>query len=273
MAQPISVITLASYDAHMLPDSIKSYYDYVDEIIIGLDEDRISWSKNAFSFDENKLWSELKKIDKEGKTSIIEDNFHSSNIPIENDNYERNFLKAQCTHDWVMSFDADEVLVNAKEFFTKFVPVVEPYYDKVDLVFTWFLPYKQIEDITLVIANNDGSFFKGDTQGFATKKDNVFTYCRWTNNKKMIKTPLAVMHWSFCRKQKELETKLANYGHSDRTGEDPFYHNWRVINLENYMNLRNFKTSGMGENQWERLVKVPTNQLGEVARQQAASLY
>ena len=32
-------------------------------------------------------------------------------IAIENDNYERNFLKGECAHDWIFSFDADEMLV------------------------------------------------------------------------------------------------------------------------------------------------------------------
>ena len=60
---PKSAISLISYDAVYLPNSIKSYYKYVDEIILGLDKDRISWSGHKFSFDENKLWVELKKID------------------------------------------------------------------------------------------------------------------------------------------------------------------------------------------------------------------
>ena len=41
-----SAISLISYDAHLLPNSIKTYYDYVDEIVLGLDSDRISWSRN-----------------------------------------------------------------------------------------------------------------------------------------------------------------------------------------------------------------------------------
>ena len=55
-----SVISLISYDAEYLPDSIKSYYDYVDEIVLGLDEDRITWSGNKFSFDEGNLYKSLR---------------------------------------------------------------------------------------------------------------------------------------------------------------------------------------------------------------------
>ena len=49
-----SAISLISYDANMfLADSIKRYYNYVDEIILGIDKDRITWSGNDFSIDED----------------------------------------------------------------------------------------------------------------------------------------------------------------------------------------------------------------------------
>jgi hypothetical protein len=115
-----SVISLISYDSAYLPDSIKTYYNYVDEIVLGLDKDRISWTKNKITFDEGKLWRELSAIDGDNKITIVEENFHRSSVPIENDNHERNFLKEQCTNDWVFSFDADEQLVNAKDFLPAF---------------------------------------------------------------------------------------------------------------------------------------------------------
>ena len=87
-----SVISLVSYDAEYLPASIKTYYEYVDEIILGLDKNRITWSKNKFTFDEAKLWQELSTIDGDGKITVVEEDFVKSDRPIENDNYERNFL-------------------------------------------------------------------------------------------------------------------------------------------------------------------------------------
>ena len=265
-----SVITLASYDAKYLPDSIKSYYEYVDQIIIGLDEDRITFSNKPFTFDEDKLWEQLRAIDVDNKIEIVESNFHASAIPIENDNFERNYLKAQCENDWIFSFDADEVLINPKDFFLNYLPLVERYYKKVDLLFTWFHPFKEFEKDYLVIANNDGSFTRSDQRDFATHKDNTFVFGAWTENKRVLLTPLAIMHWSFCRPEKELHQKLYNFGHSDKTDQDPFFHNWKACTLENYTGLRNFKTSGFGNNQWERLVKVPKDQLYPVAEQQAS---
>lgn len=268
-----SVISLISYDAEYLPDSIRSYYDFVDEIVLGLDEDRVTWSGNKFSFNEGELYKNLKQIDVDNKISIIEHNFHQSKVALENDNFERNYLKSQCSHDWIFSIDADETLINTKDFFLKFLPLVERYHNKVDLLFTWFLPYKELDDSFLVIANNDNSWFRGDTQGFATHKDNTFTYCRWTNNKKHLMSPLAILHWSFCRPEQKLGQKLNNFGHSDKTAGDPFFHNWKIVNKDNYQQLRNFKTSGYGANQWEKLIRIPKNEFYGIATNEAKRVY
>ena len=81
MAKKKSVISLISYDANrFLAKSIKRYYNYVDEIVLGIDKDRMTWSGNDFSIDEDSLWSELSQIDGEGKISIIEEDFHQSKI-------------------------------------------------------------------------------------------------------------------------------------------------------------------------------------------------
>ena len=147
--------------------------------MLGLDKNRVTWSKNSFSFDEQKLWSELSQIDGDGKISIVEEDFVQSEVAIENDNYERNFLKDQCSHDWIFSFDADEMLVNPKQFFYDFCPLVEDYRETHDICMTWATPYKEIGDTTLVIAEEDGSpFFR--KSGVVTSKT-IFTYARWTN--------------------------------------------------------------------------------------------
>ena len=283
MAKKKSVISLISYDANrFLAQSIKRYYNYVDEIVLGLDKDRITWSGNDFSFDEDSLWGELSQIDGEGKVSIIEEDFHQSSIAIENDNYERNFLKEQCSHDWIFSFDADEVLVNAKDFFLNFCPLVERYYNKADLCMTWATPYKVVEDTegnshTLVIANTDDSPFFGENQGFVTSKDSTFTYARWTDTSgaggNRLLSPLVALHWSLCRPDNELHEKINNIGHSDLVEQDPFYQIWTQVNWENYHELENFKTSGLGEQQWPTLFAVPSEHVEDYITQHLGRAY
>ena len=230
-----SAISLISYDAAYLPESISRYYNYVDEIVLGLDKNRKTWSGNAFSFDENKLWADLSAIDGDSKISIIEEDFVKSKIAIENDNYERNFLKAQCTNDWVFSIDADEYLVNPKDFFYNYCPLVERYYNKVDICMTWATPYKTIDDTTLVIANEDGTPFFGENQGMTTSKDSTFTYARWTDKSaagaNRVTSPLIALHWSLCRERADLHQKINNIGHSDIVENDPFYQIWDQVTM------------------------------------------
>jgi hypothetical protein len=263
--QKKSVISLISYDAEYLPTSISKYYDYVDEIILGLDKDRVTWSGNAFSFDESALWTALKAIDTDKKISVIEENFHNSSVAIENDNYERNFLKEQCSYEWVFSFDADEYLVNAKDFFYKYCPLVERYKDTHDICMTWATPYKQIGDTLLVIADTDGTPFFGENQGVVTSKNSTYTYARWTDKSasgtNRLMSPLVAIHWSLCRDKQALHEKIHNIGHSDIVENDPFYSIWDQVTLENYHQLSNFKTSGLGGAQWPKLIAVPAKEI------------
>jgi len=257
-----SVISLISYDAHYLPKSIERYYNYVDEIVLGLDKNRQTWSKNSFSFDESLLWSELSRIDGDKKISIVEEDFVQSDVAIENDNYERNFLKNECSNDWIFSFDADEMLVNPKHFFYEFCPLVEDYRDTHDICMTWATPYKEIENTTLIIAEEDGSPFFGENQGVVTSKNNTYTYARWTNQSaggtNRILSPLVALHYSLCRKSEDLHQKIHNIGHSDIVEEDPFYKIWTQVTMDNYKELKNFKTSGLGGAQWPSLEPIET---------------
>lgn len=257
-----SVISLISYDAHYLPKSIERYYNYVDEIVLGLDKNRQTWSKNSFSFDESLLWSELSRIDGDKKISIVEEDFVQSDVAIENDNYERNFLKNECSNDWIFSFDADEMLVNPKHFFYEFCPLVEDYRDTHDICMTWATPYKEIGNTTLVIAEEDGSPFFGENQGVVTSKNNTYTYARWTNQSaggtNRILSPLVALHYSLCRKSEDLHQKIHNIGHSDIVEEDPFYKIWTQVTMDNYKELKNFKTSGLGGAQWPSLEPIET---------------
>jgi len=270
--RPKSAISLISYDSYLLPASIKSYYPYVDEIVLGLDNEDISWSKRKVTINRKKIFDQLREIDTDQKIVIVEENFHRSNNPIVNDTHERNYLKAQCNNDWVFSFDADEVLVNAHDFFINYCPIVQMY-DDLELMFTWFLIYKEFDEGYLFIANEDGSLFKKDIQGFTAHRDiHTFTYCRWTNAAKKLLSPLGIEHYSFSRPQKDLDLKINNFGHSAESKNDPFYATQKQVTLQNYHLLKNFKTSGMGE-QWPSLVFVSREQMSETLKANARAIY
>lgn len=272
-----TAISLISYDASYLPKSISTYYDYVDEIILGLDVDRITWSGNSFSFDETKLWSELQQLDGDNKITVVENDFHKSKVAIENDNYERNFLKNQASNDWIISIDADEQLLNAKEFFYNYCPIAERYATKADVLMTWATPYKLIDNTLLVIANEDNTPFFGETQGVMTHKNNTYTYARWSNlsasGANRLMSPLIAIHWSLCRDKNDLHKKIHNIGHSDLVEQDPFYQIWDQVTLDNYHELRNFKTSGLGQAQWPKLFAISLSDVQNYYKQHAGLVY
>ena len=130
---------------------------------------------------------------------------------------------------------------------------------------TWATPYKEIDDTTLVIANEDSTPFFGENQGFITHKNSTFTYARWTDKSSgglgRILSPMVALHYSLCREQEDLHKKIHNIGHSDIVEEDPFYDLWQKVTLDNYQELKNFKTSGLGEAQWPCLYPVKTAEL------------
>ncbi len=268
-----SVISLISYDATFLPESIKTYYNYVDAIVLGLDKDRISWSNNKFSFDEAALWKALQQIDVDNKISIIEENFHRSSSPVENDTHERNYLKSKCENDWIFSFDADEMLVNAREFFVDFCPIVQDYRD-VELMFTWYMLYKEFDDGFLIISDDSRQHaFKQEIQGFTADRDiHTFNYCRWTNSQKKILSPLGIKHYSFCRTDKELSDKINNFTHSAESKNDPFYQIQKQVTKENYTQFTNLKTIPNGP-QWPGLVFVDKENVDNFLKQEARLIY
>ena len=73
--------------------------------------------------------------------------------------------------------------------------------------------------------------------------------------------------------EKNLKQKINNIGHSDIAKEDPFFQNWKHTDLKNWDQLKNFKTSGFGNNQWPKLVCVETHSLRNVAESQLQLAY
>ena len=145
----------------------------------------------------------------------------------------------------------------------------------------WTTPYKVVTDeegeITLMIAEEDGSPFFKENQGFATSKDSTFTYARWTDKSasgdNRLHTPLVALHWSLCRHKDELHQKIHNIGHSDIVEEDPFYKIWSQVDINNYDQLRNFKTSGLGGAQWPKLEPIPSVNVEDYIKQSLGRAY
>jgi len=85
--------------------------------------------------------------------------------------------------------------------------------------------------------------------------------------------PLVACHWSLCRPEDELHEKINNIGHSDIVEEDPFYQIWSQVDINNYKELKDFKTSGLGGAQWPKLEAIPSEHVEEYIKQYIGKAY
>lgn len=239
----LSFVSLVSYDYEYLIKSISSYYDIADEIILGLDENLISWSNLPINIDKNKVKNDILAMDCDGKIKVIEGNFHSQGEPMKNETYERNFLSKFVKDDnWIVSIDADEMILgvnltgqgigNVVANSEEFKELVENSDPNFQLACTWINLFKKISDGIYVKINTDEQFF------IATKLKGQYIKGReTTQNIKQL--PIKILHYSWCRSEDELYTKLKNWGHSQDFDIDKWLAIWKLIDEYNYMNFYN----------------------------------
>jgi hypothetical protein len=252
-----SAISLISYDYQFLLQSLPHYVNDVDEVILGLDKYRQTWSGNSFSIPDS-FFLQLSALDPEKKIRILEDNFYIPDFtPIQNDTRERNFLTNFVKPgNWMISIDADEVLVSAqllKEFLANLsdpdVCVLVP-------VVTIF---KRLADSSLLIARTreggDPSYLP-----VATRSPNSFIGARYTAQRQAL-CSAKILHYSWARSDDDLYMKLKNWGHSTHFDVESYFSLWQAIDGKNYRYLRNFHP--IWPNEWVELIKISEEDIGE----------
>ncbi len=245
----LSFITLIAYDYRYALRTIQSYYSIADEIILGLDRDRISWSHLKFSFDDDDFFSSIEQLDTHRKIRVIEENFHPHDHPMANDHFERKVLATHCKPgNWIIQIDADEYIVNPKEFaeWIKLVP------DDVGITGRWVTVFKQIGVDYLLVEEPDAFIAIG------TKCRDRYIESRRTDQVH-VRSPMIMLHQAWGRSRADLEQKLRNWGHSRDFNIDHYLALWESVNLENYRQFRDFHP--LCPQYWPSLEKVRLNAL------------
>jgi len=225
----LSFITLLAFDYRYAFNAIRSYYDIADEIILGLDADRISWTGHPFYIDLVQIQAFMQQLDRSGKMRIIEGDFHSLEKPMANETNERNELSRHCAPgNWVVQIDSDEVLRNAAEFKHWLLATNPPG----AVSAAWISVFKQFGDQALVISTSE-------ITPVATRLRGQYVNARWTKEPSTT-SPLQLLHHSWGRTPDEIKQKLQNWGHARDLDIDAFYKMWDSITLKNYQQVRNF---------------------------------
>ncbi len=247
-----SVITLLSFDYAYLPSSIKSYYDFADEIIIGLDKNQISWRGNKFLIPDN-FFKTLKEIDPLNKIKIAREDFYKyEDKPMQNQVFERNFLADVAKKDnWTVQIDADEIMLNPKTFFS-FLEDKNP--EKYSISASWISLFKELENSYLVVFERKRPKF--ESFPIATKARGAHVYGRVTEQE-ILFSPLVCLHFSWAKDKESIRQKLSNFGHAFDFDTDKYFKLWENASEKNYKKYKNFHP--LTPNMWPRLAKIEKN--------------
>lgn len=105
-------------DPNFLAESLKSYYDHVDRIILSYDENETSWTGTPLPVKE--CLRIIESIDTLGKCIHVPGHFaRLENHPLDNDTLQRQAALdvASENADWVLQLDTDEVMLDPEAFF------------------------------------------------------------------------------------------------------------------------------------------------------------
>lgn len=225
-----SYIIPVAYDYHYAPAAIRSIYSIADEIVIGVDRDRLTWSGKPFELDLEAFKAAVASFDVRGIVRIIEDDFHPEDHPMKNEVRERNLLSAQCQRgNWLVQLDADERALNPRDF-RDFLARQD---GATDVAAEFVTVFKVIGKKCLVTAR------PWEWCPLATTVVGGYKNGRNTG-RPLVLSGLKLLHFSWGRTRAELVQKVTNWGHARDFDTGKFLEFWDGVDLTNYTQWKNF---------------------------------
>lgn len=229
-AAALTFVTPIAYDYRYAFDTIRSYYAIADEIILGLDGERRSFSGHPYPFDEQEFAAGIAALDPERKIRIVEGDFHSKPHPLQNDHHERLTLaNAAKPGHWIIQIDSDEVLLNPAEFRAWIDAAPSSHAIRA----RWLTVFKRLGDDLLIIREPDGRITIG------TQQRHRYRHLREVDQP-CLDSPLVLLHFAYGRSRAEIELKLKNWGHSREVDHQRFLRAWDEADLHNFHAYRDF---------------------------------
>lgn len=243
-----SFVTLACYDWRLLPTSIAAYYEHAEEILVGLDLDRITWGGKPFELDRAELVAALAAIDPARKIRILEGVFHSPARGQVNGTAERERLARHAHGEWIVEVDADELIRDVPAL----LAAMEEAPPGWQVCGTWRNVFKVIGNTALVV-DDDNSVCALATRLRTRER------AKLTGEWPLVVPGLTVEHLITARADAELALKLQSWGHMDDVSPG-WIDRWRSVTLENYAEVRDLHY--FEPRWWPSLKAVPVANLG-----------
>lgn len=237
MKELIKVGYCVAYDWKLLAKSLPLIYDGADSIILSLDKDRISWSRQRFDFDEQAFELFVRSVDTKGKIKIFEDNFHLQGLtPMQNEVRQRNAIAREHGEGgWHIQLDCDEYFIGFSDFvcYLHSIPVGRT--KRTNICCPWIVLYKEVPEGFLVV-----NYEQKENVEFiqVATREPRYEYGR-RNGDFNILTQFPLLHQSWARASVEIWEKVRNWGHSTDFDSERFCRRWDSIDLSNYQTFRN----------------------------------
>ena len=241
----ISVVMPVAYDWRYALDSLSHCYAIADEIVLGLDAQRVSWSGKRYPFNERAFRAGLKRLDPQAKIRVVEANFHAQVSPGDNDTFERNALSRLCrAGNWVLQIDSDEWMRNPAEFagWLSRRRLARP------VCARWLNVYKVLGGTALVV---DGA---AEWVQVGSARPDRYIHMRDTGGWPQ-RSPLELLHFGWGRSRAELKRKLENWSHSRDFEPAQALRRWDSVTLANHRGQRDLHP--IHPPTWPRLRAVP----------------
>lgn len=243
----IKVGYLLSYDYHMFLTSVNQLYEHVDKIVVGIDEDYLTWSGNSFTVPQS-FFDEVEKFDKRNIIEFYFDKFYIPSLsPMECESRERNMVLQKLGKGWKIQLDVDEYVVD--------IPNIIEYLSRYNFLnfFPKLTPVSfRAKMITLIKKNEDGFFYVKDNHLLPLiTNQNRNTFTRRNEHSFNSYAGFRVIHQSWARSETEIEQKIGNWGHINDFDTVQYFEFWKGINENNYREIRDFHP--LNKKEWECL--------------------
>ncbi len=231
----IKVSYLLSYDYALFMTSVKQLYDYVDKIVVGVDQDYKTWSGNSFEIPDS-FFDEVKSFDKKNKIQFYFDTFFVPNLsPMECETRERNLVLAKLGRGWKIQLDVDEYIYdfkNVAKYLKKYwYLTLFPKYTPICFNGTLVTLFRKLPNGYLYINNNESfPFITNQMANLLTRRNDSIR-----NHFSDIK----VIHQSWARSEDEIQFKINNWGHRDDFDTQQYFEFWKKLDNVNYFNYKN----------------------------------
>ncbi len=237
MTELIKVGFCVAYDWRLLKYSLPAIYISSDLIYLSIDKDRISWSGNKFTFDENGFRNLIEDVDTESKIIVLEDDFHIERLsPMENEVRQRNKLADKMGNGgWHIQLDCDEYFVEFDKFVKYLHGIPKSMTRATNICCPWIVLFKKTPEGFIYVDPVKRSNL--EFMQIATKEPH-YEYGRRNGNFN-IHTNFSILHDSWARDQEEIKEKIFSWGHSKDFDKDSYLNFWTTVDETNFKKFKN----------------------------------